>query len=243
MFARNWSPDTGVATLLGAVYSLLLDPEPKDPLDSRLAELFLTNRPAYTREVEDHTRRHAAATAYEVAKRTVMGETGYWRAARETAVGETSRRGLVCPLTRQLFRDPVTTPDGVTYERSAITSHLAECRATGLPLHDPTLSALGEGLVHPLGEADLVTDEVVAREAAQYAAGVDEVRCLPSYTKTHVCTRTPLQHLSSTHFCNPLQLIYLTCAALNPSPLALKHLLKISVPKIRLPLFPGSAYE
>ena len=67
-FARNWSPDTTMATVLGAVYCLLLDPEPKDPLDSRLAELFLTDRLAYINEVEDHTRRHAAATAYENAK-------------------------------------------------------------------------------------------------------------------------------------------------------------------------------
>ena len=186
IFARNWSPDTTVATVLGAIYSLLLDPEPKDPLDSRLAELFLTDRRAYISEVEDHTRRHAAATAYEAAKKAVMGEAGYWRATRETAVGEKSRRSLVCPLTRQLFREPVTTPDGVTYERSAIVSHLAECRALGLPPHDPTLSSLDEGVVHPLTEKDLVADEVVAREAALYAAGVEEVHCLPSHARAIV---------------------------------------------------------
>ena len=57
-----------------------------------------------------------------------------------------------------------------------------------MPLHDPTLSSLDEGVVHPLTEEDLVADEVVAREAAMYAAGVEEVHCLPSHTRVIVCT-------------------------------------------------------
>ena len=103
MFARNWSSDTSVGTLLGAIYSLLLDPEPKDPLDSRLAELFLTDRAAYTREVAAHTARHAAARDYEAAKKAAMGEASYWRLARQGTVGEASRRSLLCPLTGQVL--------------------------------------------------------------------------------------------------------------------------------------------
>lgn len=38
--------------------------------------------------------------------------------------------GLCCPLTLQLFKDPVCSTSGVTYERSAILKHFRSCRSS-----------------------------------------------------------------------------------------------------------------
>jgi len=34
---------------------------------------------------------------------------------------------FTCPLTMEVFRDPVMTPSGLSYERSALVEHLASC--------------------------------------------------------------------------------------------------------------------
>lgn len=54
---------------------------------------------------------------------------------------------FVCPLSRQIFRDPVVASDGVTYERNAIEAHLS---AKGGPLLSPvTHRALPNRILHP----------------------------------------------------------------------------------------------
>jgi hypothetical protein len=47
-------------------------------------------------------------------------------AARAAAEAEAVGKALVCPITQAPFVDPVTCVDGHTYERSAITTWLAQ---------------------------------------------------------------------------------------------------------------------
>ena len=53
-------------------------------------------------------------------------------AARADSGGEADHAYL-CALTMEPFRDPVTTPDGNSYERSALLEHLRQVRGSSTP--------------------------------------------------------------------------------------------------------------
>eukprot|EP00771_Trimastix_marina_P001363 gnl/Trimastix_PCT/2431.p1 GENE.gnl/Trimastix_PCT/2431~~gnl/Trimastix_PCT/2431.p1 ORF type:complete len:1038 (+),score=346.24 gnl/Trimastix_PCT/2431:1394-4507(+) len=127
VFTRNWTQDTTVHFVLSCVFGLFITPEPEDPLDTRLAEEYFADRAAYDQTARTMTAQHAGRSLAEW-ERDLVGETG----ARTATPAH-----LICPLTQQLFTDPVVAPSGFTYDRPAVLEHLrvtASDPQTGAPL-------------------------------------------------------------------------------------------------------------
>ncbi|XP_063741990.1 ubiquitin-conjugating enzyme E2 D2-like [Eleginops maclovinus] len=104
LFDCNYNTHITMREILDAVYGLRIIPEPEDPLDSILAEEFLTCRETYDREAEKH-RRNLILTLVK-------------------AVPQFIPQHLICPLTKKMFVDPVKMVYGTVYERMAIEEHL-----------------------------------------------------------------------------------------------------------------------
>lgn len=126
---RNYNAQITMRDILNAVYGLLIIPEPEDPLDSILAEEFLTSREKYEQEAKKHTEKTAAQSRDDMEKKLV--DPGQQRVPPH----------LICPLTNKMFVDPVQTKYGTVYERKAIEKHVKSDK------HDP------KG-----GPADLLTE-------------------------------------------------------------------------------------
>merc|ERR1711871_831273 len=113
------------------VYGLLLAPEPDDPLDSVLAAQFYEDRSGYDRAAQEMTRQAAGQTLEELRSR-ICGDEQHLEDADHP-------KHLVCPLTLQLFEDPVSTRYGHSYERAAITQYLVKVQRD--PLTQASLKA------------------------------------------------------------------------------------------------------
>ncbi|KAM9307146.1 uncharacterized protein KZ484_000500 [Pholidichthys leucotaenia] len=116
IFDRNYNAQITMREILDAVFGLLMDPEPQDPLDSILAEEYLTNLETYKQEAKKHTEKAAGESLDEKEKKLV--EPGE----------EFIPPHLICPLTKKIFVDPVKTKHGAVYERKAIEKHLKMSR-------------------------------------------------------------------------------------------------------------------
>ncbi|XP_034038689.1 uncharacterized protein LOC117521492 [Thalassophryne amazonica] len=116
IFDRNFNAHITMREILDAVYGLLIIPEPDDPLDSILAEEFLTNRETYEREAKKCTKEAAGSSLDDIEKELV------------DALPQYIPRHLICPLTKKMFVDPVKTIYGTVYERKAIEEHLKRHR-------------------------------------------------------------------------------------------------------------------
>uniref|UniRef100_A0A8C4GV26 Uncharacterized protein n=1 Tax=Dicentrarchus labrax TaxID=13489 RepID=A0A8C4GV26_DICLA len=114
IFDRNYNAHITMREILEAVYGLLIIPEPEDPLDSILAEEFLTSRETYEREAEKHTEETAGNSLDDMEKKLV------------DPVPQFVPQHLICPLTKKMFIDPVKTIYGTVYERKAIEEHLKQ---------------------------------------------------------------------------------------------------------------------
>ncbi|XP_041804976.1 uncharacterized protein LOC121614939 [Chelmon rostratus] len=112
IFDRNYNAHITMREILEAVYGLLIIPEPDDPLDSILAEEFLTSRETYEREAERQTEETAGSSLDDMEKKLV------------DPVPQFTPQHLICPLTKKMFIDPVKTVYGTVYERKAIEEHL-----------------------------------------------------------------------------------------------------------------------
>ncbi|POR38798.1 Uncharacterized protein TPAR_01014 [Tolypocladium paradoxum] len=55
----QWKPSTKVAAVLDAVRNLLVEPQPDDPLEDRIADEFRNDRPAWEKNVRLHVQRYA----------------------------------------------------------------------------------------------------------------------------------------------------------------------------------------
>uniref|UniRef100_A0A8C4GUV3 UBC core domain-containing protein n=1 Tax=Dicentrarchus labrax TaxID=13489 RepID=A0A8C4GUV3_DICLA len=119
IFDRNYNAQITMRDILNAVYGLLIIPEPEDPLDSILAEEFLTSPEKYQQEARMHTEETAAQSRDDMEKKWV--DPGKQHIPPH----------LICPLTKKMFRDPVETKYGNVYERKAIEKHLKSNK------HDP----------------------------------------------------------------------------------------------------------
>ncbi|KAL7858869.1 hypothetical protein AOLI_G00189710 [Acnodon oligacanthus] len=113
IFDRNYSAQITMREILDAVYGLLIAPEPEDPLDSILAEEYMTSKTKYEEEARKNTENNANPSMDEVEQNYVP--------EMSTAIIPPH---LKCPLTKKLFVDPVRTKEGYTYERKAIEKHL-----------------------------------------------------------------------------------------------------------------------
>ncbi|XP_029931219.1 uncharacterized protein LOC115375808 [Myripristis murdjan] len=116
IFDRNYNAHITMREILDAIYGLLIIPEPEDPLDSILAEEFLSSREKYEKEAQKHTEETAGASLDDMEKKLVGPVT-------HDPPGH-----LLCPLVKRLFVDPVKTKYGTIYERKAIEKHLKRCR-------------------------------------------------------------------------------------------------------------------
>lgn len=56
-----WKPSTKLRAVLEAVRNLLVEPQPDDPLEDRIAEEFRNNRPEWEKNVKIHVDRYAKA--------------------------------------------------------------------------------------------------------------------------------------------------------------------------------------
>ncbi|XP_064816299.1 ubiquitin-conjugating enzyme E2 E1-like isoform X2 [Oncorhynchus masou masou] len=114
IFDRNYNAHTTMREILDAVYGLLIVPEPQDPLDSILAEEYLTSRNKYEEEAKKNTEEVAGQSLDDMEKE-LLGEE-----LTEKFIPS----HLICPLTNKMFVDPVKNQDGTVYERKAIEKHL-----------------------------------------------------------------------------------------------------------------------
>jgi len=109
------------------VYGLLMNPEPNDPLDSVLAEQWLTDNAAYQDSARAHTRKHACDKSLEAWKQHLCGE-----ADRDIP------KEFECPLSHELMNDPVQCKQGHTFDRDPIVTWLShqkrECPLCREPL-------------------------------------------------------------------------------------------------------------
>ncbi|XP_041823162.1 uncharacterized protein LOC121628243 [Melanotaenia boesemani] len=114
IFDRNYNSHITMREILEAVFGLLMFPEPEDPLDSVLAEEYLTNRTSYEEKAKKQTE-EAAGESMETKEKKLV------ESAKQPVPPH-----LICPLTKKLFVDPVKTPHGRIYERKAIEKHLKD---------------------------------------------------------------------------------------------------------------------
>ncbi|KAM7379513.1 hypothetical protein PAMP_005059 [Pampus punctatissimus] len=112
IFDRNYNAHITMREIFDAVYGLLIIPEPDDPLDSILAEEFLTSREMYELEAKKHTAETAGDSLDDMEKKLL------------DPVPQFIPQHLICPLTKKMFVDPVKTLYGTVYERKAIEEHL-----------------------------------------------------------------------------------------------------------------------
>ncbi|XP_068427735.1 uncharacterized protein [Clinocottus analis] len=140
IFDRNYNAHITMKEILEAVYGLLIIPEPDDPLDSILAEEYLTSRETYEREAEKHTAETAGKSLDDMEK-TLVGPVPQFIPAH-----------LICPLTKKMFVDPVKTVYGTVYERKAIEEHLKQRQ------YDPTA-----GPEHELEMSDIKADQAMKK--------------------------------------------------------------------------------
>ncbi|KAL1007693.1 hypothetical protein UPYG_G00090320 [Umbra pygmaea] len=114
IFDRSYNAHITIREILDAVYGILIVPEPEDPLDSILAEEYLTSREKYEEEAKKNTEDVAGYSLDDLEKKLVG----------EDLTEKFIPSHLICPLTNKLFVDPVTNPEGTVYERKAIERHL-----------------------------------------------------------------------------------------------------------------------
>ncbi|KAI0914954.1 ubiquitin-conjugating enzyme [Ustulina deusta] len=57
--AENWKPASRVRAVLEAVRQLLVEPNPEDPLETRIADEYKNNRPEFDKNVKSYVARYA----------------------------------------------------------------------------------------------------------------------------------------------------------------------------------------
>jgi len=66
----QWSPALTIDKVLISIVSLLLDPNPKDPLNREAADKFLNNKAEYNRIAQEWTKRYASENVLSSDKNT-----------------------------------------------------------------------------------------------------------------------------------------------------------------------------
>ena len=148
---RFYGPGIRIKDILNYVYGLLMDPAPDDPLDSVKASELRFNPDSYNRNARDYTTQHAKQYKTKIDLRMEILQENVTTCSENAPQVE-----YICPLTGELFIDPVCNNEGDTYEREAILAHLwSGCE------YDP-FSRL------PLKETDLRPNLFVIKMVEQY---------------------------------------------------------------------------
>lgn len=143
IFDRNYSADVTMREILDAVHGLLILPEAEDPLDSILAEEFLTSKEVYEQAAKDNTAINACQSMESIEKQYI-GESNVQVPPH-----------LVCPLSGKIFVDPVKAKGGCVYERRAIEEYLKTNNK------DPVTGK-------PLSCTDLIPDKNMKKSVVEY---------------------------------------------------------------------------
>ncbi|KAK0143774.1 putative bifunctional E2/E3 enzyme R795 [Merluccius polli] len=114
IFDRGYNAHIAMKEILDAIYGLLIAPESEDPLDSILAEQFLSSKEKYEQDAKDHTTKNAAHSLADK-EQELFGRV---------PVPKFTPKHLTCPLSGRIFMEPVKTKYGTVYERKAIEDHL-----------------------------------------------------------------------------------------------------------------------
>ncbi|KAF4927426.1 Ubiquitin-conjugating enzyme E2 4 [Colletotrichum viniferum] len=61
--SENWKPATKLSAVLEAVRSLLVEPQPDDPLEARIADEYKNNRPDFEKNAKVYVTRYAKGPA------------------------------------------------------------------------------------------------------------------------------------------------------------------------------------
>jgi ubiquitin-conjugating enzyme E2 D/E len=156
---RHYSSTVDISFIFQNIWSLLSEPTPDDPLDSNRALLYWTDKANYLDQAHAHTLKNSEASCMADAEERLLNPASHRRVLQLATVhapvlspGEPPPE-LLCPLTLQLFQDPVLAkPTGIHYERNAILTHLRHGNS-----FDPvymsrfnTCIVLSEALVHTL---------------------------------------------------------------------------------------------
>jgi ubiquitin-protein ligase len=59
IFGNGWSPAFALYGVVVSIYGLLDDPDPYDPLDAEIAQIYLSDRDAFNRNAREWTVCHA----------------------------------------------------------------------------------------------------------------------------------------------------------------------------------------
>lgn len=59
--SENWKPSTKIAAVLEAVKNLLVEPQPDDPLEDRIAEEYRNDRASFEKTAKAHVEKYAMA--------------------------------------------------------------------------------------------------------------------------------------------------------------------------------------
>ncbi|CAL8331903.1 unnamed protein product [Lota lota] len=147
IFDRGYNAHISMKDILDAVYGLLIAPEAEDPLDSILAEQFLSSKEKYEQEAKDHTVK-TAAKSFNDKEQELVGRV---------PVPKYTPHHLTCPLSGRLFVDPVKTKYDTVYERKDLEEHLKTSK------FEPKM-----GKDHPLTQRDLKPDRDMKRMVTKF---------------------------------------------------------------------------
>ena len=113
---RFYAPGVRVGEILIQIYELLRDPQPDNHLDSMKANLLCKDKIQYIQEAKTHTKICAVFKNRNNLTNDLLGP------AHNAHVDYPAH--LICPLTMELFKEPVITLDEKTYEKEAIENHI-----------------------------------------------------------------------------------------------------------------------
>ena len=116
---RFYGPGLRIRGILNYVYGLLMEAAPDDPLDSVKASELKLNQASYWKNARDYTTQHAMQYRTKIDLRMKILQKNL-----TTSTGNAPQVEFICPLTGELFVDPVCNNEGDSYEREAILAHL-----------------------------------------------------------------------------------------------------------------------
>ena len=147
---RFYVPGLRIRSILDYINGLLMDPAPDDPLDSVKANELKFNPTSYNTNARACTAKYAKdyPTSIDLQMK-ILG-------TNSSADAE-----LICPLTKELFENPVSNNQGDTYEFEAILAHIRSGKN-----YDPTSHL-------PLKEEDLRPNNTVKNLVKKYKEDVE----------------------------------------------------------------------
>ena len=116
ILGRFYSPEKRIREILDHVYGLLLEATPDDPLDSYKADLLRTNKQEYDHQTRIFTQLHITEKTRTDVRIEILGGNP----DTQNPFG----KQFICPLTLSLFKEPVMTTYGDTYEKEAIIDYI-----------------------------------------------------------------------------------------------------------------------